>query len=163
MTATATTSTRTTTTRVTITHACGHKRRVSLHSVGAAQKSTEMFDLATRDCPTCADELAPRRAVKTEAKSEQNSASEATQATQATQAKQRLDWLKREASDVEANIASLTHTAVQMGEASAWQDARLPQIDETIHYWRGRYLALTRQISAQGAQVARLVAAAATC
>lgn len=48
----------------TITHLCGHKRRVALHSVGAAQKSAELFDLSTRDCPACSDELAPRRAAK---------------------------------------------------------------------------------------------------
>lgn len=152
--ATATTATSTrTTTRVTITHACGHKRRVTLHSVGAARKSAELFDLAAHDCPACIDELAPRRAAQIEQPAEQP--------TPVTPVARQLTWLKREASDVEENLASLTHTAVQIGEASGWRDARLPQIDETIHYWKGRYLALTRQISAlslQNLQVATQVA-----
>lgn len=244
----------TATARVTITHLCGHKHRVTLHSVGAERKSAEMFDLSARDCPACADELAPRRAAKTEQpaasaitepvtpaarqiarltmderdalwlldrcedgvwetrhmsadmertlrrlarrglchastfRTEQNRraaqferdaivieslnawdvaqvAREADQAraqieqpvasaTQDTQAAHQLTWLKREASDVEQNLASLTHTACQIGEASGWRDARLPQIDVAIHYWKSRYLALTRQISAESVRVA---------
>ena len=42
---------------MTITHACGHKRRVTLKSVGAARKSAEAFDLSSRNCADCeADE-----------------------------------------------------------------------------------------------------------
>lgn len=57
-----------------------------------------------------------------------------------------LRWLQGQARDVDENVADLTHTACQMGEASDWQDARLPQLDETISFWQGRYEALCAQM-----------------
>ncbi len=50
--------------------------------------------------------------------------------------------------DVDANVESLTHTYVMMGDASDWSDARLPELDETITFWRNRYLALAHQLAA---------------
>lgn len=72
------------------------------------------------------------------------------------QCRAQIAWLDTQARDVDDNLASLTHTACQIGEASHWQDTRLSALDETIHYWKGRYLALTQQISVVSARVAAL-------
>lgn len=75
------------------------------------------------------------------------------------QCRAQIAWLDTQARDVDDNLASLTHTACQIGEASAWHDPRLPALDETIAFWRNRLRGLYAQ--RRGAQ-ARLVSLQAT-
>lgn len=56
-------------------------------------------------------------------------------------------WLQREARVVEGNVAQLKAIYVRMGEASDWQDTRLPALDETIRFWQNRYHALIGQLT----------------
>ena len=84
----------------------------------------------------------------------------ATPADEPTRLRVHIAWLSGQVEDVDANVASMTHTYSEMGEQSDWTDARLPQLDETISFWKNRYEALLSQLRDARARLMSLQAQA---
>ena len=75
--------------------------------------------------------------------------------------RQRITRLRNQAQVIDDDVASMRHTACQMGEASDWQDTRLPALDETITFWVNRYRAVLAQITSERARLITLLSGAA--
>lgn len=84
-------------------------------------------------------------------------APERTERTEITACRARITHLRAQAQDIDDDVASLTHTACEMGEASDWCDARLPALNEEISFWQGRYRALLAQITGERARLITLL------